>query len=67
MGSQNINGLQMARIQSFGSKSYASEGMRDYVKAVVKQEKQLVGVLTDIRDIKTPAEIETGKVFKTLA
>lgn len=67
MPAQNIQGLQMVRLQSYGSGSYASEGLRDYIKAVVGQAKQFTGVLTDIRDLKTPAEVETGKVFKTLA
>ncbi|BBD07532.1 hypothetical protein [Desulfovibrio ferrophilus] len=67
MSSQNVNGLTMVSEMSFGSKSMASQSVREYNETVRKNAEQYSNVITDLRDVKSPAEQATGKVFQALA
>lgn len=67
MSTQDLNMLNMVSELSMGSKSIASQGVRDYTATVQKNAKQYTGMLTDLRDVKAPIEQEIGKVFQALA
>jgi len=57
----------MASEMSTGSKSITSQGVREYNETVHKNAQKFSNMVTDLRDVKTPAEQETGKVFQALA
>jgi len=67
MSSQNVSLLDMVSELSFASKSLASQGVREYDQIVRKTAQQYSNMTTDLRDVKTPAEQATAKVFKALA
>lgn len=67
MGSQNVALLNMVSDMSQGSHSMVSQSVREYNEVVRKTAQQYSSMTTDLRDVKSPAEQETAKVFQALA
>jgi len=67
MSVEKLSTLKMASEQSFGSRSAASNTLREYTNIVEQKTNRFPAMLTDLRDKKSPAEEAAGRIFKTQA